>query len=89
MKKDKKEKSAKRRHTALPPALSAPFIELNGNRELLIEGGRGVLEYTPSVIRVNTADMIVTVSGRELDLRCISASALIIDGFITDIDFTM
>ena len=73
----------------MPPALSAPFIELNGNRELLIEGSRGVLEYTPSVIRVNTADMIVTVSGRELDLRCISASALIIDGFITDIDFTM
>lgn len=73
----------------MPPALSAPFIELNGNRELLIEGSRGVLEYTPSVIRVNTADMIVTVSGRELDLRCISASALIIDGFITDIGFTM
>ena len=73
----------------MPPALSAPFIELNGNRELLIEGSRGVLEYTPSVIRVNTADMIVTVSGRELDLTCISASALIIDGFITDIDFTM
>lgn len=73
----------------MPPALSAPFIELNGNRELLIEGSRGVLEYTPSVIRVNTADMIVTVSGRELDLRCISASDLIIDGFITDIGFTM
>ena len=89
MKKDKKEKSAKRRHPALPPALSAPFIEVNGNRELLIEGSRGVLEYTPSVIRINTADMIVTVSGRELDLRCISASALIIDGFITDIEFTM
>ena len=89
MKKDKKEKSAKRRNSALPPSLNAPFIELNGNRELLLEGGRGVLEYTPSVIRVNTADMIVTVSGRELDLRCISASALIIDGFITDIGFTM
>ena len=89
MKKDKKEKSAKRRSSALPPSLNAPFIELNGNRELLLEGGRGVLEYTPSVIRVNTADMIVTVSGRELDLRCISASALIIDGFITDIGFTM
>lgn len=89
MKKDKKEKSAKRRNSALPPSLNAPFIELNGNRELLIEGSRGVLEYTPSVIRVNTVDMIVTVSGRELDLRCISASALIIDGFITDIEFTM
>ena len=89
MKKDKKEKSAKRRYTSLPPTLSAPFMELNGNRELLIEGSRGVLEYTPSLIRVNTSDMMVTVSGRELDLRCISASALIIDGFITDIEFTV
>ena len=54
-----------------------------------MEGSKGVLEYSAERIRVNTADMIITFSGRELDLKCISDSALIIDGFITDIGFNL
>ena len=73
----------------LPPSIGAPCIELSGNREVLIEGSRGVLEYTPETVRVNTVGMMITVSGRELNLRCISASALIIDGFITGLEFTV
>ncbi len=69
--------------------MDAPCLELSGNRELLIEGGKGVLEYTPDCIRVNTSGMIVTVEGRQLDLRCISESALIIDGFLTRLSFTV
>ncbi|MBQ3266144.1 MAG: YabP/YqfC family sporulation protein [Ruminococcus sp.] len=78
----------KRRNVSMPP-ISAPCIELSGNRELLIEGSRGVLSYAPDEVRVNTSGMIVTVGGRELDLRCISDSALIIDGFITSLSFTV
>ena len=89
MKKDKNDPSSKRRPSAIPPAINSACIELNGNREALIEGGRGVLEYSPETVRVNTADMIVTVSGRGLNLRCISATALIVDGFITQIEFTV
>ena len=87
--KNKKKDNPKRRPSAIPPAITAPCIELSGNREALVEGSRGVLEYSPSVVRVNTSSMIVTFSGRELNLRCISPSALIIDGFITDIGFTV
>lgn len=68
-------------------ALNAPCMELSGNRELLIEGSKGVLEYTADTVRVNTGGMILTVSGRELNLRCISDSALIIDGFILNMAF--
>lgn len=73
----------------LPPSVSAPCIELSGNREVLIEGSRGVLEYSPETVRINTADMILSVFGRGLDLRCISESALIIDGFVTRLEFTV
>ncbi len=66
---------------------SAPCIEFSGNREVIIEGSKGVLEYSTECIRVNTVGMVITLSGRELNLRCISDSALIIDGFITDVSF--
>ena len=83
-----KQKESKRR----PPFLStlnAPCIELSGNRELLIEGSKGVLEYSTDSVRINTGGMLVNISGRELNLRCISDSALIIDGFILSLSFTV
>lgn len=83
-----KNKDAKRRQSIIS-ALNAPCMELSGNRELLIEGSKGVLEYTCDTVRVNTGGMILTVAGRELNLRCISESALIIDGFILSLSFTV
>ena len=56
---------------------------------MLIEGSRGVLEYSPACIRINTSGMILSAEGRELNLRCISESALIIDGVITSLTFTV
>ena len=89
MMKEKKEKKETKRHFSSLPSVNAPCIELSGNRELLIEGSKGVLEYATDTIRVNTAGMLLTVCGRELNLRCISDSALIIDGFITSLSFTV
>ena len=78
-----------KRKTSFLSTLNAPCIELSGNRELLIEGSKGVLSYSADSVRVNTGGMIVNVAGRELDLRCISDSALIIDGFIMSLSFTV
>lgn len=82
------QKETKRKNSFLS-TLNAPCIELSGNRELLIEGSKGVLSYSADSVRVNTGGMIVNVAGRELDLRCISDSALIIDGFIMSLSFTV
>lgn len=84
-----KEKNDNKRRLPSLPDLNAPCIELSGNRELLIEGSKGVLEYASDTIRVNTAGMILTVNGRDLNLRCISDSALMIDGFITSLSFAV
>ena len=81
-------KETKRKSSFLS-TLNAPCIELSGNRELLIEGSKGVLSYSADSVRVNTGGMIVNIAGRELDLRCISDSALIIDGFIMSLSFTV
>lgn len=84
-----KEQKQKRRLFELPPIGGSPCIELNGNREAVIEGSKGVLEYADDCVRVNTAAMVISLRGRGLNLRCISDSALIIDGFITGIEFTV
>ena len=79
----------KKKRRSLPPELSyrLPTLEFTGNREVIIEGSRGVLGYSDTEIRVNTASMTVCVLGRELDLRCISDSALIAEGTITSVEF--
>ena len=83
-----KRRSQKRRAADLPPMLNGMCMEFNSNREVVLEGSRGVLEYAADAIRVNTAEMIVSFFGRDLDLRCISESALIIGGYITRVEFT-
>lgn len=85
----KNDKQKKRRLYELPPMNSTPCVEFSGNREVVIEGSKGVLEYSTDCVRVNTACMVITLNGRELNLRCISDSALIIDGFITSVEFTV
>ncbi len=85
----KKEKPIRRFLPELPPMTALPCIEFSGNREVVIEGSKGVLEYSPDCIRVNTCCMVISVSGRELNLRCISDTALIIDGFITAAEFSV
>ena len=88
-KRKSKEPKERGRSSALPPMLSDVCIELSSNREAVLEGSKGVLEYSPETVRVNTAGMTVSFFGRGLDLRCISESALIIGGFITRVEFTV
>ena len=85
----KEQQKEPKRKTSFLSALNVPCIELSGNRELLIEGSKGVLEYAAESVRINTGGMIVNVAGRDLNLRCISDSALIIDGFILSLSFTV
>lgn len=66
-----------------------PELSFRGNREVVIEGSRGVLEYSENVIRINTSIGLLCFEGRNLNLRCISSSELIIDGFVTKVEFVL
>lgn len=66
-----------------------PEFNFRGNREVVIEGSRGVLEYSENVIRINTNMGLICFEGRNLNLKCISVSELIIDGFITKVEFVV
>ena len=67
----------------------APVFELKSNKEVVIEGSKGVIEYTDELIRINTAIGLVCFSGRNLNLKCITSGELIINGFILSIEFVV
>ena len=66
---------------------SLPRMEFCGNREVTIDGSKGVVEYDENLIRVNLGKMTVCFFGRNLTIRCFDLESLIIEGYITSIEF--
>jgi sporulation protein YqfC len=85
MKKTSKEKSLPK----LPVDFmyNLPVIEFTGNRQVTVEGSTGVLQYNSEVVRINTNSMVLAFCGRGLTLKCISPTAIVIEGFITSTEF--
>ena len=69
------------------PVFGNCIMEWTGNREIIIEGVNGILEYNDSNIRINTDNMIISFSGRGLTIECLTDSSLVIKGFITSSEF--
>lgn len=65
----------------------AAQFQMSGNREVIVEGCKGVLEYDDKVIRINTGKMVTSFQGRGLCIKCLTPDSLVIEGFITSIEF--
>lgn len=63
-------------------------IELDGNTTAILEGSKGVLEYSTECIRVSVESFIVSFEGKNLTLKCISPTSLTIHGSILNIGFS-
>lgn len=63
-------------------------IEMSGNREVIIEGCQGVLEYSDSVIALNTGRLTVRICGCELSIVSMQNGQAIIKGIITGLDYS-
>ncbi len=62
-------------------------MELSGNREAVIEGCKGVLEYDENLVRINTGKMVIRFLGRNLTIRNLTDDSAIIEGYITSIEY--
>lgn len=73
----------------LPPNMymGTSHMELNGNREVIVDGCGGVLEYDSNVVRIKTGKLIAKFTGRGLNIKCLTADSLVIEGFLTGIEF--
>ena len=65
-----------------------PRIEMTGNREIIIDGCKGVVEYTENNIRLSLGESVMSLSGDNLLIQSFDNDVVIISGQISDIDFT-
>ena len=72
-----------------PSTLGAAQIELSGNREAVIDGCKGVVEYDTDSVRLAIPNMTVLFRGRGLVMRCLTGESVIIDGVIDAIEFSV
>lgn len=62
-------------------------IEINGNREAIVEGCQGVLEYCDNLIALNTGRLTVRINGCGLSIVSMQNGQAIIKGTISGMDY--
>lgn len=67
--------------------LNLPRISMIGNNQMLVENHRGVIEYTPQKIRLNSTIGVILVEGQDMDLKNIAADDIMITGVIKHVEF--
>ncbi len=85
-----RERTARRveRAMALPGGTfgGASFMEIEGNRRLVMAGCRGIREYTEDSICLATPGGCVTVYGQGLEMGCLSEDGATVTGCIQRIE---
>ena len=63
-------------------------IELSDNREAVVDGCRGILQYDSDVIRLSTGRLVLRFTGHDLMIRTMQQEQLRITGTILSVDFS-
>lgn len=67
--------------------LDTPIIKIIANNELTIENHKGIVEYTPNILRMNSMLGIIKILGYKLQIREIDQCDIIISGEISSLEF--
>lgn len=67
--------------------LDLPKISMIGNLELRIENHKGIIEYTPTQIRVSSNSGMLKILGRNLYIKIIIKEEIVIIGEIQHFEF--
>ena len=63
------------------------YYEINSNKEVTIEGCRGIIQYEKNLVKLNMQNMITVFCGRNLEIKCLTKDSLVITGFVTSVQF--
>lgn len=64
-----------------------PKVTAIGRGEVLIENFRGIMDFQNGMIRINTNNGVIKVTGDGLNIREITNEEIIIGGKISNIDY--
>ena len=62
-------------------------LTMLGNKQLLIENHRGIIEYTPTYIRLNLVDGFLVIKGTQLILGNLQAEQILVEGKVGEIHY--
>ena len=78
----------KERKTVVPDLhLNEAKIEMLSNREIIVDGCKGVVEYGENFIKLNIGELSLDVAGIDLVIESFDGGVAIIRGKFTDINF--
>lgn len=66
---------------------SVARMELTGNRQVLLEGCRGIIKYDEDQIQVRTVSGTVRFTGRELCMTALNPACAVITGRLCSLEF--
>lgn len=73
----------------LPPDLfgNRPKVTAVGRGEVLIENFKGIMDFQEDMVRINTNNGVIRITGSGITIKEITSEAIIIGGKISNIDY--
>jgi sporulation protein YqfC len=67
--------------------LDLPRITMLGNQQLLVENHKGIIEYTPSLVRIKLNQGELIISGKDLTLSNLQVEQILVEGTVGDVKY--
>ena len=67
--------------------LDLPRLTMLGNKQLLVENHKGIIEYTASFVRIKLSQGVILVHGDNLLLGNLQAEQILVEGSIREIQY--
>lgn len=67
----------------------SPMISMVGNREVMVEGCKGIIEYTANTIRLNAMRYMIKISGADLELKAVASEYIHVYGKIAGVEYVL
>ena len=74
----RKDKEKKTKFQLSQMFVNEPKIEMSGNREIIVDGCKGVVEYSEDLIKLNLGEVVLTLSGDGLVINSFDSSIAVI-----------
>lgn len=73
----------------IPPdiVLDLPRITMLGNKQLLVENHKGIIEYNPVLVRIKLTQGELAVTGTDLSLGSLQAEQILVEGTVAGIKY--
>ena len=68
----------------LPPVR----VELLGNHQAIVDGCRGIIEYSDTCIRLSTDRLILKFTGAEMEIKSLTDTSVIVEGSILELEYS-